>query len=517
MNKSILRALIAAVAGMLLAGCAKEPAGGGEGIPMRVAAWVEGGTRASLTTDGLTEFYLQLGCADAAYGYFGKVTKSGTDWVASKQLLWKDETTPVNFSAAFFGDHAFTEDEFADGADLTLPSGQGTQAGLNGADLLTLKAADIKYEDTSGGVLPVTLGHGLTKVNFVLTLGEAFYDAKIGLTASPVTAFTVKGANAGFNFKPLTGAVTVTDGSQADITPLPGSYTPGTASSKAATAVFEAILVPQSFAAGKLIVHFSVGEGTYAWCNASAITLEAGSTVNLPLSAATAPPPPVPEAIDLGLSVKWASFNLGASKEWEYGDYYAWGETSTKQDYSWATYAHANGAYNKITKYCLKDKADYWDGTGDPDNKAVLDGGPDGDDVAQVMLGGKWRMPTIAEIKELLSIKWAAAEENSDYTWDTWSPAVDPDGNEIKDAWGNAVHGFRITRKSTGATLFLPAGGRCRGTSNVEHVDATGYYWSSSLWTGSQAHAYILFFRSDGWDWGHENRFCGMSVRPVTD
>lgn len=99
----------------------------------------------------------------------------------------------------------------------------------------------------------------------------------------------------------------------------------------------------------------------------------------------------MPEAVDLGLSVKWASFNIGASKEYEYGDYYAWGETTTKDNYDWASYKWCTG-YNKLTKYCPKDQADKWDATAKPN-------GPDGeikllpsDDVAHVKLGGKWRI-----------------------------------------------------------------------------------------------------------------------------
>ena len=84
---------------------------------------------------------------------------------------------------------------------------------------------------------------------------------------------------------------------------------------------------------------------------------------------------PNPEEIfvDLGLSVKWCAVNLGAHNITDFGNYYAWGETETKEDYSWATYKHANGVYNKLTKYCPLDKTGYWDGTGSPDNKLILD------------------------------------------------------------------------------------------------------------------------------------------------
>ena len=118
--------------------------------------------------------------------------------------------------------------------------------------------------------------------------------------------------------------------------------------------------------------------------------------------------------IDLGLSVKWAKNNIGATngdtaESW-YGGFYAWGETETKSDYSWATYKYANGAYSDsnikvFTKYIPSNKPEYWNGTGSPDNKLILD---TVDDVVNVELGGNYRMPTKAEIEELIALpnKW---------------------------------------------------------------------------------------------------------------
>ena len=83
--------------------------------------------------------------------------------------------------------------------------------------------------------------------------------------------------------------------------------------------------------------------------------------------------------VDLGLpsGAMWSTTNIGATnsdtaESW-YGNYYAWGETETKEDYSWSTYQYANGDYDKLTKYCPNDKTEYWDGNGDPDNKIELE------------------------------------------------------------------------------------------------------------------------------------------------
>ena len=88
------------------------------------------------------------------------------------------------------------------------------------------------------------------------------------------------------------------------------------------------------------------------------------------------PPDVELEMVDLGLSVKWAKNNIGATcgdkvESW-YGGFYAWGETETKSDYSWGTYKHANGAYNKLTKYCPTNMTYLWNGTGSPDNKLIF-------------------------------------------------------------------------------------------------------------------------------------------------
>ena len=97
------------------------------------------------------------------------------------------------------------------------------------------------------------------------------------------------------------------------------------------------------------------------------------------------------QAVDLGLSVKWSSLNLGAVSPEDYGAYFAWGETETKSDYSWLTYKWGTSP-TTLKKYNTKRSK------GTVDNKTVLD--PE-DDVVHVKLGGKWRMPTDAEWKEL--------------------------------------------------------------------------------------------------------------------
>ena len=188
------------------------------------------------------------------------------------------------------------------------------------------------------------------------------------------------------------------------------------------------------------------------------------------------------EAVDLGLSVKWATFNVGATKPEEYGGYYAWGETEEKEDYSWSTYKWCNGSYNTMTKYCTSSSY------GTVDNKTVLD--PE-DDVAHVKWGGSWRMPTKAEQDELRT--------NCTWTWTTQ----------------NGVKGYKVTG-TNGNSIFLPAAGYRNGMT-LDYSGSGGYYWSGSLHDFSSSYAYYLGFDSGGYVWFDYGRYHGFSVRPVCE
>lgn len=191
-------------------------------------------------------------------------------------------------------------------------------------------------------------------------------------------------------------------------------------------------------------------------------------------------------AVDLGLSVYWAECNLGATSPEKYGYYFAWGEVEPNKYYNWASYKWANGDYNKLTKYCPADEADYWDGEGEPDGKTVLD--PE-DDAAHVILGGSWRMPTRAEQSELIA----------KCTW----------------TWDDTKKGYTVTG-TNGNSIFLPAAGR-RSNTDLNVVGSWGYYWSSSLDEYYPGSAFFLYFDSSLVDWYYGRRCRGLTVRPVTE
>ena len=198
-------------------------------------------------------------------------------------------------------------------------------------------------------------------------------------------------------------------------------------------------------------------------------------------------PIPTPEAVDLGLTVKWASFNLGASSPEEYGDYYAWGETETKTNFSWATYKWCNGTETSLTKY--NTLSDY----GSVDNKVTLDME---DDAAHVNLGGDWRMPTHSEIDDLI--------KNCSAVWTT----------------ENGIEGYRFTSKKAGYTnksIFFPAAGGFWNAS-VNQVGNRGIYRSSSLnvINGNEPTSAICFcYYPDDIYWNGFARWVGFPIRPV--
>ena len=193
-----------------------------------------------------------------------------------------------------------------------------------------------------------------------------------------------------------------------------------------------------------------------------------------------------PEWVDLGLSVKWATFNVGATKPEAYGDYFSWGETEPKSNYGWAMYKWYNGSNKQYSKYCTQ--SSYWGGTGPMDNKAVLD--PE-DDAAHASWGGSWRMPTEAEWYELIT--------NCTWTW-------------TSDFNGTGVKG-QIVSASNGNSIFLPAAGSM--SAILSDAGTFGYYWASSLSTYGSGLSWIVQFNSDEAVQNYYQRFYGMSVRPV--
>ena len=219
--------------------------------------------------------------------------------------------------------------------------------------------------------------------------------------------------------------------------------------------------------------------------------------------------------VDLGLpsGILWATMNVGATAPQEYGQFFAWGETTgytsstagmtpsgtsytgyTDRSFDWANYGLCNGTNNTtLTKY--NNKRSY----GTVDNLTTLDSS---DDAATVNWGSAWRMPTYAEWNELL---------------DAYPASTDPDSKRrawLADYNGTGVAGLAFYDASGNILLFLPAAGD-RYLTNLNDQGAYGYYRSSSLDESFARYARYLYFSSRDSYMYDNYRYYGQSVRAV--
>lgn len=160
----------------------------------------------------------------------------------------------------------------------------------------------------------------------------------------------------------------------------------------------------------------------------------------------------VPEAVDLGLSVKWASFDVGATKPGEVGWFVSWGETAPKDTYyKWENYAWCNRSPNDLTKYNFKESFG-----SNPDYRVALK--PE-DDIAYVQFGGDWHVPTTEEVQELIDSPYLTQS------------VVNVDGIDC----------LKLTSTKTGQSILFPAGGNCSDTWRPKGENYAGYYWTAEI------------------------------------
>lgn len=186
-------------------------------------------------------------------------------------------------------------------------------------------------------------------------------------------------------------------------------------------------------------------------------------------------------AVDLGLpsGLKWANMNIGANKPEDYGNYYAWGETTTK-----SVYSHSNIKYDwELTAANTKYNQN--------DGKTVLEAA---DDAAIANWGSPWRMPTLQDMQELVD----------NCTWEATSL--------------NSVSGYKVTGKN-GNTIFFPAAGHY----NDETLSKSGThcdYWTSTLEnegtsTYSKAWDLTMSISRGAPKIDDDKRDMGLPIRPV--
>ena len=191
------------------------------------------------------------------------------------------------------------------------------------------------------------------------------------------------------------------------------------------------------------------------------------------------------EYVDLGLpsGLKWAKCNIGAETETEYGDYFMWGSTTpnTNTTCDWEHAPFNNGSDSYDEEYFTSHKSEWLDDNGNLKTEF---------DVARAIMGGDWRMPTKAEIQELL-----------DYTSNKWTGV-------------NGVYGRKFTG-SNGNSIFIPAADFRSGSSFYGREDYNGDIWSSSLFTSRPKNAWYLNFFSDDVYVDYSDRNYGITVRGV--
>ncbi|MBO5835518.1 MAG: hypothetical protein J6R12_05710 [Bacteroidales bacterium] len=193
--------------------------------------------------------------------------------------------------------------------------------------------------------------------------------------------------------------------------------------------------------------------------------------------------------VDLGLpsGLKWATCNVGATSPEEFGDYFAWGETVPKSEYSWESYEFFAG-FKQYSNIKMFNKYNTNSNHGLVDNKTTLELS---DDAAHVNWGGKWRMPTKAEQDEL--------RNNCDWTQISF----------------NGVKGYDV-KGPNGNRIFLPVAGYRDGTSVYGFFfSSLGGCWSSSLSENNPSYAFNLGFYEGSVDWYYNFRSNGRTVRAV--
>ena len=221
------------------------------------------------------------------------------------------------------------------------------------------------------------------------------------------------------------------------------------------------------------------------------------------------------EYVNMGNGLKWATMNLGASKPEDFGDYYAWGETATKDTYTIMNYVLAdipeNAAYPEntgwiyINKYTFDDKAErilgdpavWYNASGEfiGDNKSTFADYNYEDDAARTLWESTWRTPTEEEYQWLLDDNNCSSEFVEDY-------------HESGEG------GMLFTSKVNGNELFFPLA----GSFGDKFYEGYGHYWTATRSSNESDFALVFGFQNNGkWSLSDGDRFLGFTIRPVSD
>lgn len=259
-------------------------------------------TRASITSSDVNQngqqFQVKIvNPASATYSYFNTVQFASDEWMPVNRMLWQNNQQMITVTAAYKQGKTFSDNEFINGASLTVAADQSTEAKLKQQDLLTMPTKTIANPSTEqtllqNGKLVINFYHALAKLDVTLDLANEFYkvDPKLN-NASDITDFTISGTNAGYQFNAMTTAnenygtvAAATTPVAADILANQSAFTAATETNQHSTATYESIVVPQQIAAGALTISFKIGTRSFSWTNTETITLEQGKHYTLPLT-----------------------------------------------------------------------------------------------------------------------------------------------------------------------------------------------------------------------------------------
>ena len=512
------------IALLALVGCGKEPVPAGVG-EITVEATV--GAMTKTTDDGVhTQF--TAGDRIAVYAWLGSATEipasrqvdgvanmfDGSKWTPAMPMFWKNVSDPHYFLGIYPTPTTLISDFTA--VPYTLNPADNAASDL----LLATTPAGVQ---NSGVAVPLSFKHAMARLSVNLRLRSDWTSVPDAGSVS-VTVEAKDGATVNY----LTQAVTCSAAAPVTIAlPAAASAAPGYALS------FSGIQVPQT---GVRSITVVLGGVKYVYTANADIPLESGKHTTLGLAMGndrisldsvsvadwtSGASLPGGEAkvwsayVDMGevdingvkKHLYWSTCNIGAANPWDYGDYYAWGETTTKNTYDWGNYAFMQAGQADryhITKYTTADDwtvAIWYDGNGNfiGDGKSSFADYNYVDDAARQIWGGNWRIPTDAE--------WTALRDASLYDW-VWTT----------DYKGFGKNGMLVTRKSgtgpcSGNSIFLPAAGS-RIDADFKSVGTDGLYWSSSLYIGSGGAWYVCFYSNEV---KHNSvvRSRGLSLRPV--
>lgn len=446
--------IMMAVTALCVASCAKdtEKLLGGDGVPLQVTAVMDDGTKAGLDDTNFIEndqIGLFLTGYDAKYRNVKATGRgSGTGTAVTRWTLGQDVSlTKESAVVAAYYPYNEKADWHYD------PDKDDFYIDIHVADQTNYLRGYAKEVNESNPKADIVFHHAMAR----LRLQVSYSDGKSHLTeirfSEVVTA----------------GRIYLISGEIMPLATLPGSnrvltITDADKMPLASEGIYDVLLLPQAATTAILTLTFSDGKSYDTSVNLP--TMSSGDYNILPITVKEASGFVANghEYVDLGLSsgTLWATCNVGATSPEEYGNYYAWGETTTKSNYTESNYSYSS-------------------------NPTTL---PADRDAARANWGGSWSMPTLTDFQELYN----------ECTW-TWTTM-------------NGKNGFKVSSRKNSSYIFLPAAGYFG--SSLSGAGSWGEYWSSSLYTSLTSYASGLSFGSGGVSpSSNSNRCSGHSVRPV--